>query len=382
MPTEDGRLLSPHNPGLSVLVMPGFALGGLVGAQVQLMLIAAAAMALAFLLAERLTRLPRVCWLVTLGVGLAATPFIYSTEVYPEFPAALALIISLLLVTRKEGLRPADAAYVAIALSVLCWLGVKYVPLAALVSIYFLLRANTSGRLTLVVLGGLSTTLFVWFHLATFDGLTPYGVNVVYAGLSTGEIVESHVELGERAYRLWGLFVDRRFGVGRWAPLLLMSIPGMVLMARGAPIHRLILVLVSIQVLIATFAAITMMGWWFPGRTLLTVLPLMVIPIALVAERVPAWARAAMALLALYGATVTAGLAHAGHAGEITIAVDPFDLAFLPFRGTANLFPDYTSWTGETWVLTIVWLTLAAISIPVAFLSTTAGRSRSGSLPS
>ncbi len=48
----DGNLLSPHNPGLFVLLIPGFALGGLVEVQVQLLLIAAAAMALAFLLAR------------------------------------------------------------------------------------------------------------------------------------------------------------------------------------------------------------------------------------------------------------------------------------------------------------------------------------------
>lgn len=43
-PTPDGRLLSPHNPGLSVLVIPGFLLGGLTGTEIQLMLMAAATM--------------------------------------------------------------------------------------------------------------------------------------------------------------------------------------------------------------------------------------------------------------------------------------------------------------------------------------------------
>ena len=86
VPTADGRLLSPHNPGLSVLLIPGFALGGLVGAQVQLLLMAAAAMALAFLLAERLTGRHGLCWAMALVVGLSATAFVYSTEVYPSFP--------------------------------------------------------------------------------------------------------------------------------------------------------------------------------------------------------------------------------------------------------------------------------------------------------
>ncbi len=76
VPLEGGRLLSPHNPGLSVLLAPGFALGGLVGAQVQLLVTAAATMTMAFLLSERLTAYRQLSWLATLGAGLTATPFI------------------------------------------------------------------------------------------------------------------------------------------------------------------------------------------------------------------------------------------------------------------------------------------------------------------
>ena len=54
-PLPDGRLLSPHQPGLSVLLIPGFALGGLLGAQIQMLLIAAATFALAYHLIARET---------------------------------------------------------------------------------------------------------------------------------------------------------------------------------------------------------------------------------------------------------------------------------------------------------------------------------------
>ena len=32
------------------------------------------------------------------------------------------------------------------------------------------------------------------------------------------ELFGEHVEFSDRIYRLWGLFVDRRFGIGRWEP--------------------------------------------------------------------------------------------------------------------------------------------------------------------
>ena len=252
---------------------------------------AAATMSLSFVLADRLTGRRAVSWAVSLGVGLTATAFIYSSEIYPEFPAALALVLSLLLVTRQAELTVTDGVLLAALLTIMCWLGVKYAPLALLVSGYFLLRADRQGRIVLLTAGTASAGFFAWFHLHLFSGLTPYGVNAVYAGWNTAEILGGHIELGERYYRVWGLFIDRRFGMGRWAPLLLAAFPGLALLAAAGSPHRLALGLISLQVVIATFIAITMTGWWFPGRTLLTVLPLFVLPIVLTVVRAPLWGR-------------------------------------------------------------------------------------------
>ena len=362
-PLPDGRLLSPHNPGLSVLLIPGFALGGLIGAQVQLLLMAAAAMTLAYLLADRLCRNRLICWGMTLAVGFSATAFIYSTEVYPEFPAALALLACLLLVTRRSEMSAMDGVWLTVGLSAICWLGVKYVPLALLVAAYFVWKADSGGRTTLLILGGLSGAFFIWFHLVTFNSLTPYNVNVVYAGLSSVALVDSHVEFADRIYRLWGLFVDRRFGIGRWTPVFLIAAPALILLLRGGSEKRLIFGLIGIQILIAVFVAITMMGWWFPGRTLVTTLPLLAIPLALLAERSGPALRWSVMAMALYGLAVTAALAYAGHTGEVTIAVDPFDMGFPPFRLLAWAFPIYTHWDWHTWLMTFVWLTAAAASV-------------------
>ena len=81
------------------------------------------------------------------------------------------------------------------------------------------------------------------------------------------------------------------------------------------------------------------MGWWFPGRTLLSVFPLLVIPLTLVAARAGRMVRAAMLALGIYSVAVTAGLAQAGHAGEVTMVVDPFEMSFPPFSAAAHHFP-------------------------------------------
>ena len=109
VPLADGLLLSPHNVGLSLLALPGFAIDGLVGVQVQLVLIAALTWALAYVLALRLSGArPWLVWLATLAVALSATAFIYSSEVYPEIPAGLALVGALLVATGRERLSPSQ----------------------------------------------------------------------------------------------------------------------------------------------------------------------------------------------------------------------------------------------------------------------------------
>lgn len=44
-----------------------------------------------------------------------------------------------------------------------------------------------------------------------------------------------------------------------------------------------------------------------------------------------------------------------GRLGEITAAVDPFDMTFVPFQAVAGLFLLYAWWAVETWQLTYLW---------------------------
>jgi hypothetical protein len=141
---------------------------------------------------------------------------------------------------------------------------------------------------------------------------------------------------------------------------------------KGRPyalVRRVVLALIATQVLIATFVAITMMGWWFPGRTLMAVLPLAALPLTLLVARMPVSGRIVAAGLALVSLSFTLALRGASATGstvapgEVTLAVDPFDMAWWPFRQSAYLFPNYQTWSETTVVLTIAWLALLLGSI-------------------
>ena len=140
--TQDGRLLSPHNTGLSVFLVPGFLSAKLTGTQIQMLVTTALTFAVAYLLTLRLTGSLFFSWISTFIVGITPTAFVYSTEIYPEVPAGLALLLSLLIVTRQNTLGIRDSLIVLILMNAMIWLGIKYAPLTLIVCIVLLLRTT------------------------------------------------------------------------------------------------------------------------------------------------------------------------------------------------------------------------------------------------
>lgn len=76
----------------------------------------------------------------------------------------------------------------------------------------FLWRGDGRVRAVSFVLGTFSAGAYAWFHLAVYESLTPYDVNVVYTGMTSAELVTEHVSVGDQVYRLWGLFVPGEAG--------------------------------------------------------------------------------------------------------------------------------------------------------------------------
>ena len=354
-PLPDGRLLSPHGLGLSVYLLPGFALGGLLGAQVQMLLTTAGCFALTFLLVTRVTEYPRLAWASTLAVALTPTAFVYATEVYPEAVAALCIVAALLIQAGERRSLGGVIGTVALV-SALAWLGPKYVPLGAVISLALLWRATPGQRTVFVALSGISGAVFVVWHLAMYGALTPYSVNFIYYGASTAAVTGQHLAFVGRAYRLVGLFVDQQFGVGRWAPVLLLAAAAMPLLWHRGRTGRLTVALFGVQLLMATFVAITMRGWWFPGRTLLAVLPLLAWAITEACIIGGRRMTVTAGLLGAYSALLTIVLARAALAREVHIAVDPFALEAWLFRAPSALFPNYEAWTPHTLVAHLCWI--------------------------
>jgi hypothetical protein len=240
----------------------------------------------------------------------------------------------------------------------------KYVPIGCVVAVAFAVQSGRRERVWFGSVFAVSALAFVWGHFALFGSLTPYAGNSVYQGASTASVVESHFNFSERAYRLWGLFVDRRFGIGHWAPPTLLVLPALPLLARTR-FGSLVAALIGTQLLVATFFAVTMMGWWFPGRQLIVVFPLLPIALGAVVAALPSKLGPAWWALGGWTLAITAALAAAGHRGAVRVAVDPFELDSPVFRFVGGIFPDYRQWSAETQLLNLEWVLVLATAIMV-----------------
>jgi hypothetical protein len=286
----EGRLHEPHGIGFALFIAPVYALAGAKGVELFLGAIAALAVVLGYRLALRVVPDP---WALgaAAAVGLSPPFLAYGSAVYPELTAGAAIAAAALLAIRLDA-RPSrpDAFGCFALLGFLPWLGTKFVP-AGLVVGYVAARALWRARRRTLAVGTVelslfSVAVFVGVNEALYGGPTPYSADVPGETATDASFPGGYVE---RVYRVVALFIDRNYGLLRWAPVFLLAFTGLWWLwrsyrdrlARAVPQMReveltagLCAAALGAQLLVATFLAPTMFGFWFPARHLLAALPL------------------------------------------------------------------------------------------------------------
>ena len=121
---------APHDPLLPVLLAVPMGLGGWAGAKAALAVLAGVLAALLVWTAQRRFAVPvAVAAGTVLAFGVTAPLTAYATQVYPELPAALAVTVAIAALTGRRSRR--DLVVCGLAVVALPWLGVKYAPVAA-----------------------------------------------------------------------------------------------------------------------------------------------------------------------------------------------------------------------------------------------------------
>jgi hypothetical protein len=341
-----GRLHEPHGLGFPALIAPAHAAGGAKAVEVLLAAIAALAVALAYRLALRAVPDP---WALgaALAVGLSPPLLAYSTAVYPELTAGAALAGAALLALRVSDTRPARIPVLGCfaLLAALPWLGIRFAPAGIVIGGYAYAAVRRAGR-PLLALAGIEVVAFATAAYVAVNGRLFGGPSPDSAG-GLGADADSVADYARRTYRLVALWIDRDFGLLRWAPVLVLAGLGVWLLlrerrrglARAIPTLRaqqsaatMCALACGAQVLVAAFVAPTMFGFWFPGRHLVAVLPLAIPLVGLGLRRVPRTGSA----LALLGVAASVWLYVAIRAGDASLIADRPD---APLGSLTDLLP-------------------------------------------
>lgn len=364
-PGPGGRLVEPHGPLLPALLAVPAALGGWAAAKTVMALIAAGVAALTLVLAVRRLGAPPGPAAAVVAVFAASMPLApYGVQIFPEAPAALAVLAGVHGASGAVGRR--GVLVTSVAVIALPWLAVKYVPVAAAIAVVALWRCARAGRrrtaLTTAAVFGVAGIAFAVLHRHWYGGWTPYAAGVDAANGESA--IGSDPDLLGRAARLSGLLIDDRFGIMAWQPAWVLAVPALgVFLARRPPGWAVVVAPLAVGWLVATFLALTMQGWWVPGRQIVVVLPLAV---AVTAWWASAGRRPLIATLSLGALGVVSHLVVAveGVTGRIGWVSDLGGTGDPIHRSLTAILPDYLAPDTTTWPLHVLWsLALACLLI-------------------
>jgi hypothetical protein len=276
--STSGEIYSIHAPGVSVVVLPAFAIAGYPGAALMMILVAAITAAIAWRLSWRVSSSVPGAW-AGVATVFATTPyFFHAFTIYPEILGGLCVMCGAWLLIELEERDVSSRVLIAAgaALALLPWLHSRFAILSATLGVAVVLRLaarafapiNIARFLMIPAIAGAGWFAFFWLIWGSASPTAPYG-----ADTSTSS---SYILRG-----LIGLLVDQQFGLLATAPIYLMAIGGMLALARHRP--RLAAEL-SLTVTLYAIAVATYAMWWAgsaaPARFLVAVLPLAALPIA------------------------------------------------------------------------------------------------------
>ncbi|HET6899396.1 MAG TPA: hypothetical protein VFK70_13650 [Vicinamibacteria bacterium] len=283
---RDGAIYSLHAVGLSLLVLPAYAVASYAGASFLMALLGVwlALEVRALLRASLGEGAEGVAWIVALSPPLVH----YAGLIFTEIPAAL--IVAVALRQARAAVSTRIALLTGTAVAFLPWLNVRYAILAAaLLAFALAARPARGAAIAWLAPSAASAAALALFHFhlyGFFDPRRVYGrrPELSLSGLPTG---------------LPGLLFDQEFGLLVYAPVFALAVPGMIALWRQS---RRLAVITAVLVL----SVVSVAGAWPmwrggfnpPARFLVPVIPALALAIG---PRLQKGMRAGAALLAAWG---------------------------------------------------------------------------------
>ncbi|MEK6406211.1 MAG: hypothetical protein AABN34_04530 [Acidobacteriota bacterium] len=282
-----GQEFPIHDVGLSILLVPGYAVGERLGAMLEMNLVSAFLALGLYVLAVSIGA-PERSALVTWALFAFTSPLIIlSSLVYPEVVGGACSIWAIIAFTEfVKSRRRMHLALAGLALSLLPWLSVRYwvivAPMLSVIALYIVVqewRSDLIGKLKSVLVLGLPTALslivFVLFDVHYYNTALPNAGYFLRVAAMQEPLFTTDIHVG-----LLGLFLDRAYGLLSTAPIYIMSIAGALVMLRRQPWVGATMVFVSGAYILFSGMSRFWYGGWSPPARLICVGAVLLAPLA------------------------------------------------------------------------------------------------------
>jgi len=361
---SSGQRLSPHDPLLPLLLSGPMRIGGWVGARVLLAIFAGLLASTTLWVAVRRFKVsPKIAAWVVGSFGAAPPLCSYGSQIYPEVPAALAVILAIATITGPRS--KWNSIGFVLSITALPWLSIKYLPVAFTIFLLASLsnkkterkRISTSTAVVFVLMAA----IYLLSHQLVYQGWTVYSAGDHFAG-SEFEVIGGDPDIWGRSNRIIGLLVDKGFGLAAWTPsFLILPIAIAFNCKKKVDNWNYLILPFLIGWSTATWVAFTMHGWWWPGRQTVVVLPLGIIAIAILLDHFQKFLLPTIVATAI-GSIGWVWIAVETQTGRRALIVDFEETSWPWYKIWSKIFPDFhrmptnTMWIATFWALALLLL--------------------------
>lgn len=309
-----GQEFSFHGPALSVLLIPGYALGGVLGARVLIILVTAAGAGFFWATARRLTNSPTAAWASWLAMVSSAPFALHGILLYPDGVAAALTSVAVWALAStvsgspygrlRQGFGAQAVALIGsgIALSILPWLHIRLSLTAGvlgLVTVLALWRRRRDLIFPFLAAPIVSFVLWIASAWVMFRTLDP---TAAFRERAAGNVAQ--VPVGAL-----GLLFDLEYGLFTYSPVLIFSVLGVAVQWKRS---RLVTI-AAVGLTLATLIVASGWIWWggdsAPARFLVPIIPLTCLSLAAWWTSASTRARTFASVTTAIGAWLTACLA-------------------------------------------------------------------------
>jgi len=375
-----GEELPLHPPGLSILLMPAYALAQRLGAELFMGFLTALLVLNLFLLVKQVTSSDKTALIVSTILGFSAPIIYFSPQIYREIPVALIFVFSVRQILDWSKTATWKILLTGFLLAFIPWLHTKYlISSLPLIGVVLFLQRNDLKKnllqnpklLSFILPTVFSLLAIIYFYLFNYGSLLAAG---------TGNANEQFIGFPLAGW--FGMLLDQKKGLFFNAPIYILAFLGIALHYNKLKRETLIIMAIFLPQYLLSGLHHSWDDWSPPDRYLTAFVPLLAVYLGyFFIEFKKGWPRILFWLLAVISIVISLFSLFAVDWQEFYALIGPnVFLGNFPLLESLELWRLFPSFLGEGYKFTSSWIKAFFLLIILSFSCYLLKRSKNDSV--